>query len=73
MKTTVFRVVSTVSAVLLLTLVLAWDVIAMAISPLDTISNVLSKWNIQSGGLLALVFIALWVHWFAPMPTCWVS
>ena len=72
MKTTVFRKVSIVAAILLITLVLTWDVIAMAISPADTISSVLSKWNVQSGGLLALVFIALWIHWFAPIPACWM-
>jgi hypothetical protein len=43
----------------------------MAFSPNDTISNVLTEWNPKTGGLLALLFLALWVHWFLPLPQCW--
>lgn len=66
-----FRSISIFCSVILVAGVLLWDVVAMAFSPGDTISNVLSEWNPRTGGLLALVFLALWVHWFLPVPQCW--
>ena len=68
-----FRSISAFCAFALIGGVLIWDVIAMIYSPKDTISNVLSEWNPRTGGLLALVFLALYVHWFLPMPKCWTS
>lgn len=68
-----FRIISTVCAFALIAAVLAWDVVAMVYAPNDTISNVLSSWNKRSGGLLALVFFALFIHWFFPLPACWVG
>ena len=66
-----FRNISAFCSFALVVGVLLWDVVAMAYSPGDTISNVLSEWNPKTGGLLALLFLALWVHWFLPLPQCW--
>lgn len=68
---TTFRSISIFCTIVLIVGVLFWDVVAMAFSPNDTISNVLTEWNPKTGGLLALLFLALWVHWFLPLPQCW--
>jgi len=68
-----FRAISTFCAFVLVGGVLTWDVIAMIYAPNDTISNVLTVWNVRTGGLLALVFFALFIHWFLPLPSCWVG
>lgn len=45
----------------------AWDVYAMLNGvPGDTISERIRAWNVESGGLIAMVIIALWIHWFLP-------
>jgi hypothetical protein len=68
-----FRSISTFCAFALIGGVLSWDVIAMIYAPNDTISNVLTVWNQRTGGLLALIFFALFIHWFLPMPACWTG
>jgi hypothetical protein len=73
MSNKTFRAVSSFAAFALVGGVLAWDVIAMIYAPYDTISNVLTQWNQRTGGLLALVFLALFIHWFLPMPACWTG
>ena len=68
-----FRAISTFAASILVFGLLAWDLIAMKYAPYDTISSVLSEWNPRTGGLLALIFLALFIHWFLPLPDCWVG
>ena len=68
-----FRSISAVCAFILIGGVLLWDLIAMIFAPNDTISNVISHWNPKTGGLLALVALAMYVHWFLPLPSCWIN
>ncbi len=68
-----FRAISTFCAFALIGGVLVWDIVAMIYAPNDTISNVVSVWNKRTGGLLALIFFALFIHWFLPLPACWVG
>jgi hypothetical protein len=44
-----------------------------SISSNDTLSNVISSANAQTGGLIALAIAALWIHWFVPLPDSWIS
>lgn len=69
----VFRSISTFCAIILVGGVLLWDLCAMIYSPKDTVSDVIMVWNNHSGGLLALIFLAMWVHWFLPLPKCWTT
>lgn len=66
------RTVSTVALAVLI-VVLLWDAYLTAKNSRDTLSNVISTFNRQTGGLLALAIAALWIHWFLPTPTAWVS
>ena len=66
------RTVSTI-AIAVLIVVLLWDAYLTAKSSRDTISNVITNFNRQTGGLLALAIAALWIHWFIPLPTTWTS
>jgi hypothetical protein len=66
------RTASTIAIVVLI-VVLLWDAYLTAQSSRDTISNVITSFNKQTGGLLALAIAALWIHWFLPLPTSWVS
>jgi hypothetical protein len=58
-------------AVLLVTLL--WDAYLTAKNSRDTMSNVISTFNQNTGGLVALTVAALWVHWFLPLPRAWIS
>ncbi len=60
-------------AITVLLVVLIWDAYITAASSRDTISNVISTFNQNTGGLVALAIAALWVHWFLPLPRAWVS
>lgn len=66
------RLISKIALVVLI-IVLLWDAYLTATSSKDTISNVISSFNAQTGGLLSLSFAALWIHWFLPLPQAWVS
>lgn len=66
------RTISTI-AIAVLVIVLLWDAYLMASSSRDTISNVITTFNQQTGGLLALAIVALWIHWFLPLPKPWMS
>lgn len=66
------RTVST-WALAILIVVLLWDAYLMAKNSRDTISNVITRFNQQTGGLLALAIVALWIHWFLPLPQPWMS
>jgi len=66
------RVVSTIALTVLL-IVLIWDAYLTARNSRDTISNVITTFNQQTGGLVALAIVALWIHWFLPLPRSWVS
>jgi uncharacterized membrane protein YdjX (TVP38/TMEM64 family) len=66
------RTVSTIAIAVLL-IVLIWDAYLTAQNSRDTISNVISSFNQQTGGLVALAIVALWIHWFLPLPQAWVS
>lgn len=68
-----FRAISVFASFVLVGGILTWDVVAMIYAPNDTISNVLTSWNKRTGGLLALVFFALFWHWFLPLPSCWTT
>lgn len=60
-------------ALVVLLVVLLYDAYLTAVSSNDTISNVISQFNAQTGGLIALAVAALWIHWFVPLPNSWVS
>jgi hypothetical protein len=60
-------------ALVVLLVVLLYDAYLTAVSSNDTISNVISTFNAQTGGLVALAFAILWIHWFVPLPESWVS
>lgn len=66
------RTVSKIALVVLL-IVLLYDAYLTAVSSNDTLSNVISSANAQTGGLIALAIAALWIHWFVPLPESWVS
>lgn len=66
------RNISTLALAVLI-VVLLWDAYLTASSSRDTISNVITRFNQQTGGLLALAIAALWVHWFLPLPNTWIS
>jgi hypothetical protein len=60
-------------AIGVLIVVLLWDAYLTARMSRDTMSNVISTFNKNTGGLVALAFAALWIHWFFPMPQSWIS
>jgi hypothetical protein len=60
-------------ALVVLLIVLLYDAYISAVSTNDTISNVISTFNGQTGGLVALAIAVLWIHWFVPLPDGWVS
>lgn len=60
-------------ALITLLIVLLYDAYLTAISSNDTLSNVISDFNSQTGGLIALAIAALWIHWFFPLPQTWLS
>jgi len=66
------RTVSTFAIGTLL-IVLVWDAYLTAKNSRDTISNVITEFNKQCGGLVALAIAALWIHWFFPLPQTWIS
>jgi hypothetical protein len=66
------RAVSTLAITVLL-IVLIWDAYLTARNSRDTISNIISQFNQQTGGLVALAVAALWIHWFLPLPKAWTS
>lgn len=66
------RNISTIAIAVLL-VVLLWDAYLTARSSRDTISNVITMFNRQTGGLVALAIVALWIHWFMPLPRAWLS
>jgi hypothetical protein len=66
------RAVSTIAITVLL-IVLIWDAYLTAKNSRDTISNVITQFNQQTGGLVALAIVALWIHWFLPLPKSWTS
>jgi hypothetical protein len=66
------RLVSTIAIAVLL-IVLIWDAYLTARQSRDTMSNVITSFNQQTGGLVALAIAALWVHWFLPLPRSWIS
>jgi len=39
----------------------------------DTISEVMRSWNSKTGGLMAWAILALWAHWFLPLPPWWTE
>lgn len=69
---TAARTVSKVAIVVLL-IVLMYDAYLTAVSSNDTLSNVITQFNAQTGGLLALILAILWIHWFVPLPDTWVT
>lgn len=66
------RAVSTIAIAVLL-IVLIWDAYLTARQSRDTMSNVISTFNQNTGGLVALAIASLWVHWFLPLPRAWIS
>lgn len=66
------RAVSIVAITVLL-IVLIWDAYLTARNSRDTISNIITSFNQQTGGLVALAVAALWIHWFLPLPKSWTS
>lgn len=66
------RSVSTLAIAVLL-IVLLWDAYLTAKNSRNTISNVITMFNQQTGGLVALAIVALWIHWFMPLPKAWIS
>jgi hypothetical protein len=60
-------------ALVVLLVVLLYDAYLTSISSNDTLSNVISSANAQTGGLIALAIAALWIHWFVPLPDSWIS
>lgn len=51
---------------------LAWECVAVLEGRLDsTISEAIRQVNRESGGLVALIAAALWVHWFIQVPSWW--
>jgi hypothetical protein len=66
------RTISTI-AIGVLIVVLLWDAYLTAKVSRDTISNVISTFNASTGGLVALAFAALWIHWFLPLPKAWIT
>lgn len=66
------RAVSTIAIAVLL-IVLIWDAYLTARQSRDTMSNVISTFNQNTGGLVALAVASLWVHWFLPLPRAWIS
>lgn len=66
------RVISTIAIAVLL-IVLIWDAYLTAKNSRNTMSNVITLFNQQTGGLVALAIVALWIHWFMPLPRSWIS
>jgi hypothetical protein len=66
------RNVSTL-AIAVLIIVLIWDAYLTAKNSRDTMSNIITSFNQQTGGLVALGVAVLWVHWFLPLPRAWIS
>jgi hypothetical protein len=53
---------------------LVWECWMLADNvPGDTVSAVVRRANLATGGLLALVIAALWFHWFSAWPASWHS
>jgi hypothetical protein len=69
---TTARTVSKIALFVLL-IVLLYDAYLTAVNSHDTISNVISQFNAQTGGLIALAIAVLWIHWFVPLPDGWTS
>jgi hypothetical protein len=50
----------------------AWEIWTMADGvPGNTVSAVIRRTNTASGGLVAVISLALWVHWFIDWPGSW--
>lgn len=62
-----------VIAIAVLVIVLLWDAYLTAKNSRNTMSNIITAFNQQTGGLLALAIASLWIHWFIPLPQAWVS
>lgn len=60
-------------AITVVIVVLLWDAYLTAKNSRDTISNIITTFNQATGGLVALAIVALWIHWFLPLPSAWVS
>jgi hypothetical protein len=60
-------------AIAVLLIVLIWDAYLTARNSRNTMSNVITMFNQQTGGLVALAIVALWIHWFMPLPKAWLS
>jgi len=66
------RAISTI-AIFVLLIVLLWDAYLTAKNSRNTLSNIISQFNQQTGGLVALAVASLWIHWFLPLPQSWVT
>jgi hypothetical protein len=69
---TTARTISTFAIAIVL-IVLIWDAYLTAKNSRDTMSNIITSFNQQTGGLVALGVAILWFHWFMPLPRAWIS
>jgi hypothetical protein len=60
-------------AITVLFATLLWDAYLVSQTSKNTMSRVISDFNSTTGGLLALLMAALWIHWFVPLPASWVG
>lgn len=61
------RIITEIICVVVLLGLIGWDVWCMMTpQPNDTISEVIRAANHSTGGLVALMTAALWIHWFGP-------
>jgi len=67
MKTWMHYIMLTVAAVLLIAEAYA----VINVTAEDTVSEVVRAWNRWSGGLIALLMLAVWWHWFGWLPNDW--